>query len=257
MLPFNFSTLLLCCFCGLMKKTITLIILSIWFTFASAQSDEPSYKFSAGDKSIIITSGFSLPSFDIGGKLYEKQLHDLSPTVNFGFRYLLPNNFALKLFGEYTTYKDDDIGTKNDTRGGGGKYNFSNQIYRVGGRLEYNLFGNVSDFESRHNVYAFGGGGYAYATSIVNGDPDKDHFKNTTPVNIPLLLTGIGYQYRFSKNFGLGLDLNYEYYFSDYMEGFHTTWSKSNDVAYSAMLTVSYFFTKSYYHTKKCRCEKD
>ncbi|MBP1664148.1 MAG: hypothetical protein H6Q19_1288 [Bacteroidetes bacterium] len=234
-----------------MKKTFVLL-LSAWFTLASAQSDEPSYKFSAGDKSIIITSGFSLPSFDIGGKLYEKQLHDLSPTVNFGFRYLLPKNFALKLFGEYTYYKDDD----DYKRGlGNSQYSFSNQIYRGGGRLEYHILGNVTDYEARHNAYVFGGGGIAHAESEVVGIPDANHAINTTPVTTPLLLAGIGYQYRFARNFALGLDLSYEYYFSDYIEGFHTNWSKSNDVAYGAMLTVSYFFSRNYFHTKKCRCE--
>lgn len=240
-----------------MRKIILYILLTIWISSAFGQSGESDYKFSIGDKSLIITSGFSLPSFDIGGKLWEKQPGDLSPTVNFGFRYLLPANFGIKLFGEFTTYADDDKGTKNDTRGGGGKYKFSNQIYRGGARLEYHILGNVTDWEARHNVYVFGGGGVAYATSTVVGDPDKDHFVNTTPVTTPLLLTGIGYQYRLSRNFAVGLDLNYEYYFSDYVEGFHTSWSKSNDVGYGAMFTFSYYFTRIYFQTKKCRCDVD
>ena len=165
-----------------MRKIILYILLTIWISSAFGQSGESDYKFSIGDKSLIITSGFSLPSFDIGGKLWEKQPGDLSPTVNFGFRYLLPANFGIKLFGEFTTYADDDKGTKNHTRGGGGKYKFSNQIYRGGARLEYHILGNVTDWEARHNVYVFGGGGVAYATSTVVGDPDKDHFVNTTPV---------------------------------------------------------------------------
>ena len=56
----------------MMKRTILFFILIIWFPSAFSQSDELDYKFSVGDKSLIITSGFSLPSFDIGGKLYEK-----------------------------------------------------------------------------------------------------------------------------------------------------------------------------------------
>ena len=240
-----------------MRKIILYILLTIWISSAFGQSGESDYKFSIGDKSLIITSGFSLPSFDIGGKLWEKQPGDLSPTVNFGFRYLLPANFGIKLFGEFTTYADDDKGTKNDTRGGGGKYKFSNQIYRGGARLEYHILGNVTDWEARHNVYVFGGGGVAYATSTVKGDPDKDHFVNTTPVTTPLLLTGIGYQYRLSRNFAVGLDLSYEYYFSDYVEGFTTSWSKSNDVGYGAMFTFSYYFTRIYFQTKKCRCDVD
>ena len=240
-----------------MRKIILYILLTIWISSAFGQSGESDYKFSIGDKSLIITSGFSLPSFDIGGKLWEKQPGDLSPTVNFGFRYLLPANFGIKLFGEFTTYADDDKGTKNHTRGGGGKYKFSNQIYRGGARLEYHILGNVTDWEARHNVYVFGGGGVAYATSTVVGDPDKDHDVNTKPVTTPLLLTGIGYQYRLSRNFAVGLDLNYEYYFSDYVEGFHTSWSKSNDVGYGAMFTFSYYFTRIYFQTKKCRCDVD
>ncbi len=240
-----------------MRKIILYILLTIWISSAFGQSGESDYKFSIGDKSLIITSGFSLPSFDIGGKLWEKQPGDLSPTVNFGFRYLLPANFGIKLFGEFTTYADDDKGTKNDTRGGGGKYKFSNQIYRGGARLEYHILGNVTDWEARHNVYVFGGGGVAYATSTVVGDPDKDHFVDTKPVTTPLLLTGIGYQYRLSRNFAVGLDLNYEYYFSDYVERFTTSWSKSNDVGYGAMFTFSYYFTRIYFQTKKCRCDVD
>jgi hypothetical protein len=240
-----------------MRKIILYILLTIWISSAFGQSGESDYKFSIGDKSLIITSGFSLPSFDIGGKLWEKQPGDLSPTVNFGFRYLLPANFGIKLFGEFTTYADDDKGTKNDTRGGGGKYKFSNQIYRGGARLEYHILGNVTDWEARHNVYVFGGGGVAYATSTVVGDPDKDHFVDTKPVTTPLLLTGIGYQYRLSRNFAVGLDLSYEYYFSDYVEGFTTSWSKSNDVGYGAMFTFSYYFTRIYFQTKKCRCDVD
>ena len=240
-----------------MRKIILYILLTIWISSAFGQSGESDYKFSIGDKSLIITSGFSLPSFDIGGKLWEKQPGDLSPTVNFGFRYLLPANFGIKLFGEFTTYADDDKGTKNHTRGGGGKYKFSNQIYRGGARLEYHILGNVTDWEARHNVYVFGGGGVAYATSTVKEDSDKDHFVNTTPVTTPLLLTGIGYQYRLSRNFAVGLDLSYEYYFSDYVEGFTTSWSKSNDVGYGAMFTFSYYFTRIYFQTKKCRCDVD
>jgi len=240
-----------------MRKIILYILLTIWISSAFGQSGESDYKFSIGDKSLIITSGFSLPSFDIGGKLWEKQPGDLSPTVNFGFRYLLPANFGIKLFGEFTTYADDDKGTKNHTRGGGGKYKFSNQIYRGGARLEYHILGNVTDWEARHNVYVFGGGGVAYATSTVVGDPDKDHFVDTKPVTTPLLLTGIGYQYRLSRNFAVGLDLSYEYYFSDYVEGFTTSWSKSNDVGYGAMFTFSYYFTRIYFQTKKCRCDVD
>ena len=237
-----------------MKKTILFFILAIWFSSAFSQSDEPDYKFSVGDKSLIITSGFSLPSFDIGGKLYEKQPKDLSPTVNFGFRYLLPANFGIKLFGEYTKYKDDD----DYKRGlGNSQYSFSNQIYRGGGRLEYHILGNVTDYEARHNVYVFGGGGIVHAESEVVGMADINHVINTTPVTTPLLLTGIGYQYRLSRNFAVGLDLSYEYYFSDYVEGFTTSWSKSNDVGYGAMFTFSYYFTRIYFQTKKCRCDVD
>ena len=236
-----------------MRKTILYLLLTIWFSSAFAQKQKLEDNFSVGEKSFIITPGFSYPSFDIGGAIWEKPFSKINPTINIGYRIPLPYNLNVKAFGDYTYFKGNEVGGRNANRD---SLSFNSDVWRAGVRLEYNIIGNSTYSEKPFIINVFGGAGIAYSNSTVSNYVIWGTVKS--PVVSPLIVIGSGYQYRLTKNLAIGIDLSCDYYFDDYIEGFYPRGgSKSNDYTYSAVFTFSYIFTHISYFKKKCRCDVD
>jgi hypothetical protein len=93
-------------------------------------------------------------------------------------------------------------------------------------------------FFSYIDIYAFTGiGGLAYSVKgndvLIEAGMKNGGFTAVIPV-------GIGSNYLFNPDYSLGVELGGRYSFSDYLDGYSSQYSKSNDVYYFLTFTFTY-----------------
>ena len=110
--------------------------------------------------------------------------------------------------------------------------NMNSYLYQRGRKSR---FGN---FLSTMDVYAFTGfGGLSY-----NVTPNEALLERGLPTSgfTAIIPVGVGVNISMSRDYNLGLELGGRYAFSDYLDGYTSQYSKSNDVYYFLNFTFTY-----------------
>jgi hypothetical protein len=156
---------------------------------------------------------------------------------------ILPSNFGIRASVHYGSFYAEDIRSRNNGR------MFSSTASIVEGTLQgmFIVLGGPNDIGSRHTVYLTLGAGYFYSSAQFQGDlytRVQDPYRRMDftashdfSTSIPF---GIGYQYRLSDKWSIGLDVAYHYYLSDLVDGISTSYSRNNDVLFRSNFTVTY-----------------
>ena len=242
-----------------MKRFLLYLLLVLLVASSmEAATRRPSYnnKRQRGSNDVLFNGTVSLmaaafgPSYlfgEIGGSSSAKSLLGatdwaLANTRTFyglGAHVIFPSNVGVKANINYGRFVGDDQNSRNDSRA----WSYSANI--IEGDLEglVVLFGGPYDVRGRaHMVYVFGGIGQAMSQSDFIGNFNDRHVGDMVRRTeiAPAIPFGIGYQYRASNNYSVGAEFTYHYYLSDYMDGVHSKFSKSEDMVASFNFTLAY-----------------
>ena len=192
---------------------------------------------------------------DIGGspdasKLLGLKDYRISETrfnAHVGWTYFYTKDFAVRGNLGYAILTASDAKSKLEYRG----LSFNSNIIEFSGQAEYFI---LSEYKRRHaaavfnrrgmvnatakyGVYTFAGLGGVYMMPKVSGPVSGGHITNGySPVNM-VFPVGIGARLSLAKRWSIGYEIGARFSTSDYIDGFHTIWSKSPDV---------YWFTTFY-----------
>ena len=203
-----------------MKK---ILIFSVLFIFSFSVFSQSS--------SFALGLGGNKMSGDIGSN--DGFQNNLGSSFSLGYRYIFPFNLGFRVFGSYDNYHGKDTEAYNNDR----KHFFSSQVTSVGGQLELVFMGN--DYENDripHSLYLFGGGETAFYNALLDGS----HTEKGNSIGV---FAGIGYQYRFSDYFSLGLEMQQILYLSDKIDAYYPdiASNKYQDTAFKAKLVLSFY----------------
>lgn len=207
---------------------------------------------------VILGVGSSNFFGDIGGTadqnnllgLKDIRLSSTRPSLHGGFRYFLPENFAVRGNLGITMLGDTDKGSRNESR----DFSFTTLIIETSALGEYFIVRDLSIGGPRLNrkgllrnyatfsAYVFGGvSGVFYFVKpnerlkLVQELRGIDHGIFT--VVLPL---GAGVKLGIGNHFDIGLEIGGRYSFSDYLEGYTSQFSNSNDIYYLTHINVIY-----------------
>jgi hypothetical protein len=203
----------------------------------------------------IVGIGTSNYFGDIGG--YSKGenalgLKDISlsatrPSIYLGARYKVYEPLAVKLNLIFGFLSGSDAGGTNDAR----NFEFSAFIFEPSVQVEYSFLKEkgaqsylmmkgkgVTSFRSSISAYVFLGlgGGFFWPQAkenLVNYELD---YNNATLV-IPM---GLGLKYGLNSKWSIGFELGGRLTTTDYLDGYTSTISESNDVYYFAVINLVY-----------------
>ena len=243
-----------------MKRFLLYLLLVLLVASSmEAATRRPSYnnKRQRGGNDVLFNGTVSImaaalgPSYlfgDIGGSSDPKSLLGatdwaLANTRTYyglGAHVIFPSNVGIKANINYGTFVSDDMNSRNSDH-----RSWSSTSTCLEGDLEglVVLYGGPYDIKgSAHMVYAFGGVGQIMSKSEFVGDFNTrkpgDLIRNTDIA--PTIPFGIGYQYRASNSFLVGAEFTYHYALSDYIDGVHSKFSKSEDLIASFNFTLAY-----------------
>ncbi len=183
--------------------------------------------------------------------LKDIQFSQTRPTLYVAGRMDLNEQFSGKanLFAGLAAGKD--AGSINDTRG----YTYQSWMFELSGQIEWNFWrpeGCIGTLLSQKRgrrgprmmtrVYMFVGAGAVFSLPSVDthgkplaaGEYTKD---NTVGLVVPF---GLGARSDINPFWAVGLEIGRRYCTSDYLDGIHTDWSKSNDTYYFTTLHAIY-----------------
>jgi len=152
----------------------------------------------------------------------------------------IPSTYGFKASINYGDVTGADI--KNLTRG----YSFNSRLIQFKIQAEYALYfggGRYSRFKP-NSVYGFLGTGIMQTESNLTNSTGYGNSKYLYKKSdlAPIIPYGVGFMHDFDNNFSLGAELNFEFTFSDYIDGFKPPYpeSKSNDVLNGFSIVLSY-----------------
>lgn len=209
-----------------MKKCL---VISLFFLFTVSL-------FSQSNSSLIVGLGPNKMSGDIGGDNFGSLFkNDFGIGSTLAYRFVFPFNVGLRVYGDYEYYRGKDSKVNN-----GRKWDFTSSVGSLGGQLEYVIYGNnYLEKQIPHSVYLFGGAEKIFYNALFNGLTNVNTKGNTTG-----LFAGMGYQYRFSDNLSVGLELKQTLYQSDKVDGYFPDPALVNnrydDMAFTTKIIVCY-----------------
>jgi len=188
---------------------------------------------------------------DIGGAATSENwlgIKDLSikhtrPSFYLGARYKIRPNIAVKMNMMYGFLAGDDVGGKNSDRG----FTFSTSMFEPSFQAEYSLIseeqrrrttamfnkrGMMNNY-SQINVYLYAGIGGVFFNhkpnaaleNHTNYDPNHSRFGLVFPA-------GIGVKYVINERWSIGGEFGIRFTTTDYLDGYTSSFSKSNDLYY-------------------------
>lgn len=189
--------------------------------------------------SLILSVG---PTYCIGdqygfplNKSLSGGIHNID--VSLGFRHRFTGNYGYKATLSYNNFAGDDMG---NPRG----FSFVSNEIQLTIQGEYAIFwGKKYGRTTPHSLYGFAGFGIMNSKADLIYDPVKrgnagDTYQATDTA--PLIPFGMGYQYEINQKMSLGAEGTIQYTFSDFVEGFKTKKSTSNDVFMGLVFTFQY-----------------
>jgi len=172
------------------------------------------------------------------------------PSINLGMRYRFAERFAARGSVGFGMLHSSDVGSVNESR----NYAFKTMLVEVSGQLMFsiteekqvtsysamNMRQGLRKFNARPHIYAFAGIGGAYfqpkALDDLEGSARFDN-SSTLALSLPV---GLGIRYPLSPRTWVGFELGGRITTSDYIDGFTSQYSSSNDVYYFSQFFVSY-----------------
>lgn len=194
---------------------------------------------------------------DIGGFTPKKNIlgfKDLSFKqmrfdVNLGLRYRIYEDLSVRLSFIYGMLHATDERGSNETRG----YEARTSIFEPAVMAEYafiksknensflfqrNRSGSRGSFLSSIDVFAFGGvGGVSYKVKGNEALIERGMVNSGFSAVIPV---GVGASLLIAPDYNFGFEIGGRYCFSDYIDGFTSQYSSSNDVYYFVNFTFTY-----------------
>ncbi|MDR2039327.1 MAG: DUF6089 family protein [Bacteroidales bacterium] len=237
-----------------MRINISIVVILLFFSY-SVEAQYRRYK----TYEVHFGLGVSHVLGDIGGSSYldnwagirDLTLRHSRPMLYLGGRNDFNEHFSGKvnLFAGMTS--DDDRGSLRDERG----FAFNTFMLELSGQVEWNFLrirGSIGSLLAKRKglrsyrmttrPYIFAGIGFCYnyidfntrETIPCSGEYFK---KSVTALVFPL---GIGIRTDVSEGWSLGLEIGGRFTNSDYIDGFTTDWSKSNDAYYFTTIHAIY-----------------
>jgi hypothetical protein len=240
--------------CNMMKKIVLSSVLFIlFFSLASSQALWKT-------KRVELTAGLGTTQFfgDIGGFTPEDNIlgiKDMSfKQTRFDFSaditYRIIQDANLRLNFAYGMFRANDARGSNIERGfeattGFFESSLVGEYYFIKNRSEGSFLftkgrgGNLRSFFETLDFYLFAGiGGLSY--NVKGNDILVAHPGFTEGGFTAVIPAGLGINMIFSPELNFGLELGGRYSFSDYLEGYTSQYSKSNDVYYFLNVTATY-----------------
>jgi hypothetical protein len=203
--------------------------------------------------------GFGPSQFfgDVGGFTPKKNIlgfKDLSFRqtrfdVNLGLKYRIYEDLSVRLSFAYGMLHATDERGSNETR----DYEARTTIFEPAIIAEYSFIksnnensflfqrgrsGSRGSFLSSIDIFAFGGiGGVSFKVEGNDALIDRGMVNSGFSAVIPL---GVGASLLINPDFNLGFEIGGRYCFSDYLDGFTSQYSSSNDVYYFVNFTFTY-----------------
>jgi hypothetical protein len=236
-----------------MKRIVTLLILTGLLIPAGISQEVWKMKI------FEVSAGFGPSMFfsDIGGYSPKKNLLGLrdirlsktSFDLNVNLKYKITRRFNACLGLTYGFLHASDAVGSNVERGFEtsvmilepaltGEFYFIKNMYDNRYFQNTNRYRWFNAFLKSFDFYLFAGiGGLDY--TITPNNKLKAEGINTTRM-CPVIPGGLGTTFRFSPYFNFGLEIGGRYALSDYVDGYTSRYSKSNDIYYFVNLTFTY-----------------
>lgn len=244
-----------------MLKTINssfpgkLLLVSLLLVFLGTSATAQLWRLS--NKEIYGGLGTSNYFGDIGGAMSSSNFSpaDLDivstrPSINLGMRYRFSERFAARGNLGFGMLHGSDIGSVNENR----NFAFRSILTEISGQIMYsitderqvisysamNMRQGLRRFNAKPHVYAFAGIGGAYFKSTALDALDgSERFDNSSSIALSFPV-GLGIRYPFSPRTWVGFEIGGRITTSDYLDGFASQYSSSNDVYYFSQFFVSY-----------------
>jgi len=200
---------------------------------------------------------------DIGGTMDKNnlwgikdiRLNETGPSFYGGYRYKITNNQAFKFNLIYGIANGNDAKSKNETDRG---FSFSTKMFEPSVQYEYYLIAEdrrnrpstlydrrrMLNNYSKMCLYLFGGvGGVLFSPKLSYSKRAPEAGVETVSgyskfaVVLPF---GVGFKYGIDKFWSLGFEFGRRIALTDYLDGFSSKYSKSNDTYYFGMFHAVY-----------------
>lgn len=202
---------------------------------------------------------------DIGGSasssnfmgLGDISLSSTRPGINLGAQYRLGERFYLQGTYNFGFITQSDIGSKNEAR----NYAFSTMVNEVAVQGAYYIIRESDEpyfysalqtrkgfvqYKQPVSVYAFAGvGGLSYKVTAKESFEGSPRFDDSGTFSI-VIPAGVGIKYALFPRISFGAELGARYAFSDLIDGFQPSASKSNDVYYMVNFKLFYKIQSRY-----------
>jgi hypothetical protein len=214
-----------------MKFLVTLIFCFLAVSISAQYTRTNYYEIYAGPGLLTVFS-------DIGD-------YNTGFALNTGFRYRFSLHFAFRANLVSGLITGTDEGSRNENRG----INFNTVLIEPTAQLEYFIFREKRGFNRRghlvlkpfFNPYLFAGaGGIYFYPSIKSSNVDlisEDYSKFA-----PVINGGGGFNFIVSKKWSLGMEIGGRFITTDFLDGYTSTASKSNDLYYYTAVNIIYRF---------------
>ncbi|HNR43051.1 MAG TPA: hypothetical protein PKL65_12535 [Bacteroidales bacterium] len=233
-----------------MKRTALVVLL---FSLIAGMCDAQLWKLKRWEAEFGIGPSFFFP--DVGGFSIGKNLAGLKDMgyrqtrfdINGSLRYRLSRTANLRLSMTYAMLHASDKRGSNENR----NYESTTNLFEPALVGEYYFIKNK--YESSYlfikgkgiqallrslDFYVFGGAGGAWYSVKVNEALSARNMP--TSGLAPVIPAGLGATLIYTPNLNFGLELGGRYVFSDYIDGYHSQFSKANDVYYLMNVNITY-----------------
>lgn len=163
--------------------------------------------------------------------------------ISLGFRQKLFQNFGYKALINTTNISGSD-GIYSAR-----SFSFSSRIWQMAVQAEYAINFKLNSKQSTqpNSIYLFLGAGLLNSSADLKYKASRSDYiyetrKNNQFAVSPFRPIGLGYQYDCGNNLSVGIEYNFKYTFSDYMDGFKPPQSSSrcNDSLEGLSFVVGY-----------------
>jgi hypothetical protein len=240
-----------------MKRSISLVLLCfLVYSLTESQVNGQLWKMKRWEA--VAGMGPTFLFSDIGGYSKDENIlgiKDLSFSqtrfdLNFGFKYRITSDLNIRLSLSYGFLHASDARGSNEDRG----YESATSIFEPALMGEYYFIKNKAEssylfskgrgsgirgFFGSLDFYVFSGiGGLSYSVTpndklAASPDYKSGGFSAVIPV-------GLGATMVYSPEFNFGVELGGRYALTDYLEGYSSQYSSSNDVYYFLNFTITY-----------------
>jgi len=214
-----------------------------------------------------VTGGLTTLNYfgDIGGAssssnlmgLGDMSLSSTRPGVNLGLSYRFADRLYFNGSYNFGFLAQSDIGSRNESR----DYAFSTMVNEITVQAAYYIIRESDEpyfysalqtqkgfiqYKQPLSVYVFAGvGGLSYKVTAKNSFEESLRFDDSKTFSVVVPI-GVGVKYALFPRISFGAELGGRYAFSDLLDGFQPSASKSNDVYYMANFKFFYKIQSRY-----------